>query len=96
MSKEKIQITKVQFNQFNWMLRTLHKIAKEYQTPSQLRKSTGFYGLGYEELLEMTYENIQTEASQACKGVRLLNVPNKAESVKVSDTTESDSSNAAK
>lgn len=51
---------------------SLKKIAKHYQTPSQLRRaSQKQYGLEYEEALEYAYENIQLEAAKAIKGVRL-------------------------
>lgn len=55
------------------MLYALQKIAKAYQTPSQLKKdSEKQYGLDYEEALEMAYENMQAEAKQAVKGVKKL------------------------
>lgn len=54
------------------MYNALKRIAKGYQTPDQLRKnSEKQYGLGYEESLEMAYENLQAEAAQAIKGVRI-------------------------
>ena len=49
----------------------LHKIAKGYMTPDELRrKCEKEYGLEYHEALEMAYENIQQEAAQAIKGMR--------------------------
>ena len=57
--------------QFNKMLHTLQQIGKGYQTPSQLKKeSNKDWGLDYEEALEMSYENIQTAAKIASKGVK--------------------------
>lgn len=42
------------------MLDALKTIANDYQTPEQLRKNADKqYGLGYEETLEMSYENMQ-------------------------------------
>lgn len=59
--------------QFNLMYATLKQISKNYQTPKQLRKSCERdYGLEYEEVLEMSYENIQNEASKAIRGVKYL------------------------
>lgn len=69
----KIEITKAQATQFNMMRHTLIKISKEYQTPKQLRRdSEGQYGLDFEEAIEMSYENIQNEASFCVKGIREL------------------------
>lgn len=57
------------------MYNVLKKIAKGYQTPDQLRKnSKKEYGLGYEEALEMAYENLQAEASMAIKGIRIASL----------------------
>ena len=53
------------------MFDTLKRIARDYATPDQLRRSAERdYGLDYEECLEMVYENIQSEAKAAVKGVR--------------------------
>lgn len=52
----------------------LKAIAKGYQTPAQIRREydNGMdYALGYEEALEMAYENIQTLAARAVRGVRI-------------------------
>lgn len=68
---KKIEITQKQMFQFNRMFLALKKISKGYETPEKLRKSANQdYGLDYEEVLEMSYENLQTEAAQAIKGVR--------------------------
>lgn len=76
MSK-KIQITERQAHQFNRMRIALIKIAKAYQTPDQLRRNCGKqYGLGYEETLEMSYENLQAEAKAASKGISKINLLN--------------------
>lgn len=73
---DKISITERQAKQFNNMLAHLRKISKGYQTPEQLRKgSKGQYGLGYEECLEMTYENLQEEAKAGARGVSPLKIP---------------------
>ena len=53
------------------MYDTLKKIAKGYMTPKQIKRDSGGSGLDYEEYLEMAYENIQTDAARAIKGVRL-------------------------
>lgn len=49
---------------------TLKKIARDYQTPTQLRRNEGQYGLSFTEELEMSYENIQQEAQLAIRGKR--------------------------
>lgn len=49
----------------------LKRIAK-YETPDQLRRNSHKdWGLDYEEALGYSYENIQQEAKNAIKGVRL-------------------------
>ena len=69
----KTEITERQKQQFNFMLGILKKISKQYQTPAQLKKgSRGEWGLDFEEAIEMSYENIQSEATFACKGVKPL------------------------
>lgn len=51
---------------------SLKLIAKAYQTPAQIRRnSEKQFGLPYEEALEYAYENIQQEARNAIKGVRV-------------------------
>jgi len=53
------------------MYDALRRIAKEFQTPSQLQRSSEKqYGLEYAEALEYAYENIQQIAGNAIKGVR--------------------------
>lgn len=52
----------------------LRAIAKGYQTPAQIRREydNGMdYALGYEEALEMAYENIQALAARAIYRVRI-------------------------
>lgn len=67
----KIQITKKKAEQFNFMLYTLKKISKDYMSPEQLRKkSDKEYGLEFEECIEMVYDNIQSDAANASKGIR--------------------------
>lgn len=48
----------------------LKRIAREYQTPDQLRRHAGQYGCSFVEELEMSYENIQGVAEHAIKGRR--------------------------
>jgi hypothetical protein len=49
----------------------LKRIAKDYQTPDQLRRNCQKqYGLRFEECIEMVYENLQFEAASAIKGKR--------------------------
>lgn len=53
------------------MYDALRRIAKEFQTPSQLQRSSERqYGLEYAEALEYAYENIQQLAQQTIKGMR--------------------------
>ena len=68
----KVEITEKQKQQFNLMLNALKKI-KAYQSPEKLRKdSSKDWGLDFEEVIEMSYENIQGEAAFACKNVKPL------------------------
>jgi hypothetical protein len=68
-------MTKKQLQQFVKMYSTLRKIAKDYQTPEQLeRNSKKQYGLGYLESIGMAYENIQSEAAHAIKGIRVNDI----------------------
>lgn len=48
----------------------LKRIARGYMTPQQIRRDADGSGLSYVEYLEMSYENIQTEANAAIKGKR--------------------------
>lgn len=51
---------------------TLKRIARDYQTPDQIRRSAERdYGLSPDEALEYAYENIQHEAKAAIKGLRI-------------------------
>lgn len=69
------QLTKKQIQQFNFMRSVLIRIAKGYQSTSQLRRnSEKQYGLDYDEALEMTYENIQNDAANAVKGVKEIKI----------------------
>lgn len=45
----------------------LWRIAKAYKTPDQLRKDPNVEVLGLEEVMEMAYQNIQTEAKNAIR-----------------------------
>jgi len=66
-------MTPKQKQQFNTMLHTLKKISKHYQTPTQLQRNVKKqYGLDYNEILEMAYENIQQEAKNASRNVRAI------------------------
>ncbi|HEU4376267.1 MAG TPA: hypothetical protein VFS02_22430 [Telluria sp.] len=57
-------MTPKQREQFNRMRLALRCIAKEFQTTTQLRRSSGD-GLVYEERLEYAYENVQAIAKRA-------------------------------
>jgi len=64
-------MTDKQKQQFNNMRSALILIRRGYETPSQLKKRSGYkYGLDYEEALEMSYENMQCTAGLAVKGVK--------------------------
>ena len=53
------------------MFDALRKIAREYMTPEELRRSADKdYGVSYEEALEMAYENIQLLARNVTHGMR--------------------------
>lgn len=68
-------MTRKQIGQIAIMYNALKQIAKEYQTPKQLRHdSEKDWGVGFEEALEMSYENIQQTASQAIKGVNIKSI----------------------
>jgi hypothetical protein len=58
---------------FNKMRTALLQITK-YQTLNQLRKEgeDRTYGIGYEETLEMSYENIKETAKVAAKGIKAI------------------------
>jgi len=69
---KKVEITEKQFQHMRNMYEALKAISKNYQTPDQLRKnSEKQYGLDYEEALEMSYENIQSLAGLAVRGVKI-------------------------
>lgn len=73
----KTTITEKQKIQFNLMLSALKRIT-QYQSPEKLQKnSKKNWGLDYEEVLEMAYENIQEEAKSACRNVKPLPLTNK-------------------
>jgi len=66
-------MTEKQRQQFNRMRQALTNIYKYYQTPDQLRRNCKKdYGLGYEESLEMAYENLQSDARCAVKGIMAI------------------------
>jgi hypothetical protein len=48
----------------------LAKIARQYETSAQIRKSAGKYGCSHLEELEMSYENMQEVAKMAIRGRR--------------------------
>jgi len=52
------------------MFDTLKRISNGYMTPNQIRRDSDGSGLDCEEYLEMSYENIQSEAKAAVKGLR--------------------------
>jgi hypothetical protein len=81
-------MTATQQRQFNEMLSTLRKISKGYANPSQLqRDSKSSFGLNYTECLEMAYENIQSEAATASRGVKEIK---SAKKVIIPNVPESD------
>lgn len=50
---------------------TLKRIAKGYMTSDKMRReANGKYGVSFEELLEMAYDNLQAEAADAIRGKR--------------------------
>lgn len=58
--------------QFNRMRAGLRAIVYQYETPGRIRATCQkAWGLEYEEALGMAYENLQSEARKAVKGVRL-------------------------
>lgn len=69
-------MTPKQIQQFNTMLETLKRIAGKskwtnYMTTEQLRRGAEKDGfMEFEEVIEMTYENIQGDAWSAIRGVR--------------------------
>lgn len=66
-------MTPKQIQQFNKMRNALIQIGKHYQTPAKLKKdSEKDWGLDYEEALEMSYENIQSAAKYAVKGIKAI------------------------
>ena len=55
---------------FHQMRLALKRIVA-YQSPARLRRnSQKDWGVGFEEAMEMAYENIQQEAKDGLKGVR--------------------------
>lgn len=53
------------------MRAALIRIYKNYQTPDQLRRNAERdFGCSYDEAIEMAYENLQSEAKGAVRGVR--------------------------
>jgi len=68
--KPPYSMTEKQKKNYNKMRETLKRI-RDYNSPEKLRReSEKDFGLGFEEALEMAYENIQAEATGAIKGVR--------------------------
>lgn len=64
-------MTPTQQKQFNRMRDALLRITKGYMPPDELRrKAEREYGCGFDEAIEMAYENMQAEAREAVKGVR--------------------------
>jgi hypothetical protein len=55
------------------MLTALRRIHKNYMTTDQLRKDCIFTN-DYEETLGMSYENIQSEAKNASKGIKFIEI----------------------
>ena len=69
--KFEVRMTPKQKKQFNEMLYALRTISKKYMTPAQIeRQCKNAFGLGYEESMAMSYDNIQATAKNAAKRVR--------------------------
>ena len=66
-------MTPKQKEQFNRMRTVLRRIGRGYMTSKQIRKDAPNSGLDFEEYLEMSYENLQTEAANAVRGVKGIN-----------------------
>ena len=49
---------------------TLKKIARAYMTPAQCLRAADSQGLDPDEMIAMTFENIQIDAERAIKGKR--------------------------
>lgn len=67
-------MTKKQAQQFNTMLETLRMIGGThrkitYMSTDQLRKNADDFD-SYEDLITMTYENIQSQAKESVRGIR--------------------------
>lgn len=66
-------MTKKQIEDYNRMYGALLTIAKDYMSVGKLRKEgEKIYGIDYEEVLEMAYENIQELAKAAVKNVKQI------------------------
>lgn len=64
---------------WNRMLSCLIRIAREYQSPSKIRRNASKqWGLEYMEALEYSYENIQSDAKLASKGLKFM-LPDKTD-----------------
>jgi hypothetical protein len=61
-----------QIDQFNRMRATLLQICRGYASTEQIHKNAERIGLAPEEEIEMAYDNIQSAAAFAIKGVRAL------------------------
>lgn len=67
-------MTPKQKEDFNLMLSTLREIANNYMKIEELKEqSETTFGLDYESALEMAYENMQSEAIFAIKGIKFIN-----------------------
>lgn len=70
-------MSKKEKQHFNKMLITLRRISKGYMTPNQLlRNSKKQYGLDYVDALELSYENIKSDASNCIKNIREIKKTN--------------------
>lgn len=67
-------ISKKKAEQFNAMLKSLRKIYKEYMSPEQMRKHEDADFHGFDEFISMSYDNIQSEARFASKGVQPIDL----------------------
>lgn len=57
-------MTEQEKKNYELMRATLQRIARDYQSPEELRENCeSQYGLDFSDALEMSYDNIQSEAA---------------------------------
>lgn len=67
-------MTEEQIAQFNNMFDALRLIAYEFETLTELHEHD--YGLEFEEVIEMAYENMQSTAEHALNGITRIPTDN--------------------